>query len=340
MLAVSSVVTVGILAPELYILSVSTFRACFVWVTWYGEVFEWATEFLMVAPWVPVPFVIFALYRLLRRFLVEAVRRWRPPVRQGGRPIWVRALQVLVGLPLLASGLGLALLLVIPALGHGAGYYTTGGGSLQRDKCSRCHSPYRPFHFIKTAELWKTTVNRMRRLEGAPINDEEQARITRYLTAKAALKDGWLFRAKCLRCHGQGELTRTDRTVQEWQLIIKRVARTSPYAYREDWRLQLERYAAGELATPPPTDGSSQAADLRHKITFEAVCGKCHELALALSVKPAARQAVVSRMLTKVPSLATEADKAAIKRFIERAPGSGPKFRAAFPHDKRVAPKW
>ena len=83
------------------------------------------------------------------------------------------------------------MLLTVPALSHGAGYYLTGGGSLQRDKCSRCHSPYRPFHFIKTPALWKTTVNRMRRLEGAPIDDEEQARITRYLVATAALKDGW-----------------------------------------------------------------------------------------------------------------------------------------------------
>ena len=108
-LAVSVAITVFVLAPELYILSVTSVRALFVWLTWYGEVFEWATEFLTYAPWVPVPAVIFLVFVLLRRLLVELVRRWRPPLREGGRPWWVRGVQALFGIPLLVSGLALLL---------------------------------------------------------------------------------------------------------------------------------------------------------------------------------------------------------------------------------------
>jgi len=339
-LAVSVAITVFVLAPELYILSVTSVRALFVWLTWYGDVFVWATEFLTYAPWVPVPAVIFLVFILLRRLLVELVRRWRPPLREGGRPWWVRGVQVLLGVPLLASGLALAALLVLPALSHGGGYYTTGGGGLQRDKCSRCHSPYRPFHFIKTEELWKITVNRMRRLEGAPIDDGEQARITDYLVAKAALKDDWIFRAKCLRCHGRGEITRSGRTAEEWELIIGRVARTSPYAFRADWRNQLERYAARELSIPSPEAGSKEADELRDKITFERVCGSCHELASSLGLEPGRREAVVRRMLGKVPTAADEAEREALMRFLKRTPISAKEERELFPHDMRVWPLW
>ena len=340
MLAASALLTIFVLTPQLYVLAVATLRASFVWVTWYGGVFDWAVEFLIYAPWIPAPFILVMVFLLLRRLLVELVRRWRPPHRSGPRPLWVRALQVTIGIPLLASGLALAVLLTVPALSHGAGYYLTGGGSLQRDRCSRCHSPYRPFHFIKTPALWKTTVNRMRRLEGAPIDDEDQARITRYLVATAALKDDWIFRAKCLSCHSRGEITHEPRTAEEWRLIIGRVAKISPYAYRADWRGQLERFATGELSAPAPAAGTPGASALADKLIFERVCGRCHDLTTALSADLGSREAVVDRMIRKVPSLVRGQDRAAILRFMGRAPAGREHQEDLFPHDRMVWPQW
>ena len=339
-LVVSGLITLFVLAPELHILGVASFRAAFVWFTWYGDVFHWAGQFLPVAPWIPVPFVLVAVMLVLRRLVVAVVRRWRPPVRSGGRPLWVRAIQVVVGLPLLASGLGLAVLLLVPALSHGSGYFLTPGGSLQRDRCSKCHSPYRPFHFIKTKELWKTTVSRMRRLEGAPIDDQQEARIVSYLQSHAALSDSWIFRAKCLRCHDRGTITAHPRSAEEWRLLMGRVSRISPYAFRKDWRRQLERYAGQELATVPPASGTAGAKQLQAKLAFERVCGHCHELSLALAADAKEPAALVRRMVRKVPSLATEGDVGLIHGFLRQRPTEAKKLKSLFPHDAKVWPTW
>lgn len=337
-LVASGLLTFFILAPELYILSVTSFRALFVWFTWYGDVFHQGQLFLQVAPWIPVPFVWVSLMFLLRWAIGTAVRRWRPLPRSARRPLWARAIRLVVALPFLASGLGLAVLLAVPALSHGSGYYLTPGGRLQRDRCSKCHSPYRPFHFIKPAELWKTTVSRMRRLEGAPIDDQQEARIVSYLQSHASLSDSWLFRAKCLRCHGRGTLTARPRVAEEWRLIIGRVSRISPYAFRRDWRRQLERYAGQGLAAAPPKPGTPAGERLQAKLAFERVCGHCHELSLALKVKQ--RKTLVQRMVRKVPTLTTKRDVKLIQEYLKQPPTDPRQITPLFPHDSKVWPTW
>ena len=180
-LLLSGLLTFHVLLPELYILSVTTFRALFAWFTWYGNVFEAAQEFLLYAPWIPVPYVVVAVALGLRALIALPLYRFRPWPVARKQPLWARLVLGLVALALLPSAVGLALLVAVPARSHGLGYYFTTGGGLQRDRCSRCHSPYRPFHFIKSAELWRTTVRRMRKLEGAPINDDDEAAIVSYL---------------------------------------------------------------------------------------------------------------------------------------------------------------
>lgn len=335
----SGLFTVLVLAPEFYLLSVTTVRAMFVWFTWYDEVFYDAQRFLSLAPWVPLPFLMVTIALALRRATVTLVRRWRPPPRPA-LTTRSKVLRGLLVLALLPSALGLAALLSIPAMSHGVAYYTTTGGALQRDRCSRCHSPYRPFHFIKSAELWKTTVRRMRRLEGAPIDDQQQRKIVAYLTAKASLTDGWIMRAKCLRCHSQGSITAQPRTAAEWRLIIGRVSRISPYAYRLDWRAQLERYARQRLSTPPPAPGTPAAQQLQDRLAFERVCGHCHTLATALDFPPAQTRSMVRRMLRKVPSLASAADEQAMLRFLQQPPRGKAAINKLFPHDQPVRPSW
>jgi len=330
----SGLLTGFVFLPELYILSVTTFRALFAWFTWYGSVFEAAQEFLRHAPWIPVPYVWVATAIVLRRLAGLALPAFGPSRAARRRPLWVRLALGLVALCLLPSALGLFVLLTVPAMSHGVDYYTTTGGGLQRDRCSRCHSPYRPFHFIKSAELWRTTVHRMRRLEGAPINDEEEAAIVSYLTAKAAYTDSWVFGAKCLGCHREGKIDTRPRTAAEWQMIIDRVSRVSPYAYRLDWKRQLERYATDNLAsTALPTPRR------RAKIAFERVCGGCHSLSRSMRAgKDSA--ATVDRMLRKVPPRAAAGDRALILNYLEQSPPGAEGQRSLFPHDSPLEVSW
>ena len=330
----SGLLTFFVLLPELYILSVTTFRALFAWYTWYGNVFEGAQEFLRYAPWIPAPYVWVVTALVLRRLAALALPSWGQPGAARRRPLWSRLVLGLVALCLLPSALGLFVLLSVPAMSHGLGYYLTTGGWLQRDRCSKCHSPYRPFHFIKTAELWRTTVRRMRWLEGAPIDDDQEAAIVSYLQAKAAYTDSWVFRAKCLGCHRQGKIDARPRTAEEWRLIIHRVSRVSPYAYRLDWKRQLERHATRSLAaSTPPSPGT------RGKIAFERVCGGCHSLGRALRAGETPG-ATVDRMLRKVPPRARAGDRSLILEYLKKPPADRATLESLFPHDRPLEMSW
>lgn len=333
-LAASGLLTWFVFAPELYILSVTTFRALFAWFTWYGTVFESAQEFLAHAPWVPVPYVWVVAALGLRRLAALALPSCNRPQEKPRQPLWSRIGKGLVALGLLPSALGLFVLLYVPAASHGWSYYFTTGGGLQRDRCSKCHSPYRPFHFIKSADLWRTTVNRMRRLEGAPIDDEQQAAIVSYLTAKAAYTDAWVFRAKCLGCHRQGTIQTRPRSAREWHLIIDRVSHVSPYAYRLDWKKQLKRHARSALA-----DGGALSPRRQAKVTFEGVCGGCHSLRRAVRAGKDPGP-IVDRMLRKVPARSSTADRVQILRYLEEPPKEGEEHESLFPHDGPLEVTW
>ena len=330
----SGLLTFFVFMPELYILSVTTSRAMFVWFTWYGSVFEAAQEFLRIAPWIPVPYVFVATAVLLRGLAALAIPAWGTPQNPRRQPLWSRLGLGLVALGLLPSALGLFVLLWVPAKSHGVDYYLTTGGGLQRDRCSKCHSPYRPFHFIKSAELWRATVRRMRRLEGAPINKKQAATIVSYLSAKAAYTDAWVFQAKCLGCHRRGKVDTRPRTAEEWQMIIDRVSRVSPYAYRMDWRRQLKRYATETLAVSAPPSPRARA-----KIAFERVCGGCHPLHRAVRAGKDPTT-IVDRMLRKVPPRARAGDRALILEFLNKPPGGRDALKGLFPHDGPLEVSW
>lgn len=54
--------------------------------------------------------------------------------------------------------------------------------ALFEQKCSLCHSIDRPKSKKKSDDEWKSTVMRMKNVNGAPITDEEAEMIIKYLT--------------------------------------------------------------------------------------------------------------------------------------------------------------
>ena len=53
--------------------------------------------------------------------------------------------------------------------------------ALFEKNCSRCHTIERPMSKKKTKEAWKTTVMRMKNVNGCPITDDEAMIIIDYL---------------------------------------------------------------------------------------------------------------------------------------------------------------
>jgi cytochrome c2 len=62
-----------------------------------------------------------------------------------------------------------------------SGQEAVDGKALFEKKCRLCHSIERPKSKQKTADGWKSTVTRMKNVNGAPITDEEAKIIIDYL---------------------------------------------------------------------------------------------------------------------------------------------------------------
>lgn len=81
---------------------------------------------------------------------------------------------------LFAYVIGIAFLIVsvIPAMGQ----EKVDAKALFETKCSICHKTDKATSQKKTPKEWQATVTRMKDVRKAPINDEEAAIITKYLS--------------------------------------------------------------------------------------------------------------------------------------------------------------
>jgi len=319
--------------PVVYLMAVTTCREIFPWFIWYQAYLDWSSFILGAWLWLPLPFLFLTAFYLLRHVIGRLAPRWRTavPKRWNVRRV---AAWLLIAPVMLASGLSFAPLAFFGAVNI-ARTFPAPGRSLQRAKCSVCHSPYRPFHFIKEPEQWQVTVDRMRSLEGAQVGEEEAGTIVAYLKARASYTDAWIFRAKCLRCHGRDTLQARPRTAEEWQMIGRRMARLSPYAYRTEWLRQLDRYTAAELAQPSP-GGEEYLA----KIHFERACGACHQLRLVLEPHEEKIDELVRRMAAKAPGIIAPDEMPAFTEYTTRIMGERERFGSLFPHDQRIEVSW
>ena len=336
-LAVTGLLGWFVYSPCLYQLSVAACRALFPWFTWPEAYWDVAARIQVAGTVAPLPFLLVVTYAAAM-FLMRKIRRvdvaqaalgWRRVVSRGAR--------IAIAIGLIPSACALAVALLLPAVSFGPGYYTTGGRHLQRGSCSHCHSPYRPFHFFRPPHQWEVTVHRMRTLEGAPIDEDQQARIAAYLSSRCSYTDAWMFRARCLQCHDRKQVTKRPRTSPEWELIVDRAARISPYAYRGDWTASIKTHAARHHSTPPPPAGSDAALALDDKLTFERKCGQCHELGLN---SPSVDADTVSRMGEKVPGWIGEEEALSVGRYLGTLPTDSREFAARFPHDQPVEVAW
>ncbi len=81
---------------------------------------------------------------------------------------------------LLTCMIGIAFLItsVVPAIGQ----EKVDAKALFEAKCSTCHKADRATSKKKTPKEWQATVTRMKDVRKAPVNDEEAAIITKYLS--------------------------------------------------------------------------------------------------------------------------------------------------------------
>ncbi len=259
----------------------------------------------------------------------------RPPPRR--RSV---AGRVLFGGPaLVSSALGIAALLVLsPALAISSvrvvRTWPPRTDHLLVKRCSTCHSPYRPQHYIKPPEMWRATVRRMIERNGAPVGDEDAEAIIAWLQDYRAFDDGWMFRAKCERCHHRTHLLETPRTAEEWSWIVQRLRWYNGFAYREDQQIQAARYAAEHLSVAPPPEGSPERDALETRLELQRSCNPCHSISLVLEEGALDdARAMIERMSKKNPDLVPEDRIDALTAAVKALPKDEAGFWPLFPHD-------
>jgi len=327
--AVSLALSWYLFLPLCYSLWAAVRRAAFPWVTWYKSYFDLVEEHFLTAVWLPLPFLLLLSTAALRRLLGIRLRPFRRRPAGELRRAWrwlVRGLVwpvlVVSGTPFLAAGLA-ALVFYGPELSLA----TLRGASIHGSRCSPCHIAEIPLSHRRLPERWRPVVKRMKG-RGADLTETEVAHVTAFMELRGSFSDWQLFLAKCRRCHlRRGD---TPRSAEEWAMIIQRVARVSPFAYPEDWTLQLRRYAGQELAKEAPGKEA--------KVIFERACGQCHRLDRVRGLKNPTE--VIRRMAAKARGAVDPAQVSAIARTIQELPRDGEAFKALFPHDTPVEPTW
>ncbi len=336
-LALSALALPLALAPACYVLALTASRAILPWYFWYERYYVDAEFLLHKGFLIPLPFCFLTVFFTIRYLLGRVAPSWRKLEARPAIPVALWAKQILIALVMIPTGIAFFAFfgLSVAAFGNPFPTPTT---LMQKDRCSKCHSPYRPFHFVKSADQWSVTVNRMRNVNGAKLSDEDVAKLAAYVASKASISDQWLFRAKCLRCHGKNLIKAKPRTAEEWTLIVDRVARNSPYAFRTDWREQLKNHLAKHYAASFPAE-ATQAKARQAKLNFERSCGACH--ALALSQKPQTDAlALVEQMRLKAPDVFPQDESARLAEYMDTLPDEEAAFNELFPHDKLVEIAW
>ncbi|MCO4773171.1 MAG: hypothetical protein KDA24_24265 [Deltaproteobacteria bacterium] len=323
--------TVGPLLVVANWLAIGTITEAWPWFLWGEDYLALAEQFFFVARPIFTACLAVVTWWLLGRLLMPAIPRPGHIVK--------RALFASLGLPTFALTLVALSVLAIPGAVNGVRFVRTfppRTNHVVMENCSHCHSPWRPQHFVRTREAWERTVGRMRQRNGADkyVSEDAAADVIDWLSDYRGFSDAWTFRARCERCHGEHHLTTTDRTAEEWDFIVERAGWMTPFAFRGDQKAQIKRYLAANVATAPPTEGSTEWRALEMRLELQRACNGCHSISLILEEGAMDHpRAMVKRMSYKDPELVPPERVDAIVEALEALPRDEASFWRLFPHD-------
>jgi cytochrome c5 len=182
--------------------------------------------------------------------------------------------------------------------------------------------------------MWRATVRRMIERNEAPVSEQDGERIIDWLTDYRSFSDGWMFRARCERCHGRQHLREVPRTAEEWSWIVRRVSWISPFAFRADQQEQVDRYVRAELASPEPQPGSAEAEEQEQRLLLQRSCNPCHSISLILEEGALDDvETMIRRMARKNPDVLPPDRVDDLVEAVLAVPTDEEAFRRAFPHD-------
>ena len=296
----------------------------FWWIQWHDNVRPVLEQVRQLTPRLVIPALLFAGASLTFVALGPA-GRWR----------WLRVLRWSIGVA--GALVGAALTLVSGV--HGWSASMAPGQRVLETKCGACHVRSRPLFYTKTPAQWRSTVTRMRQVEGAKLSDQQAEELLAFLVGGRSFSDAWTFRTRCQRCHGARTYGWERRTPDDWARIAARLARWSPYYHRKPIQDQVVAHLTRTRSDATATLGlPKEKYDAYQQV--ERTCSQCHSLSWnAARVQAMDEQAVrdlVWRMVKKNASGWDDHRVNKLAREYRQLLNDPETLDRLFPHDRPV----
>lgn len=326
--------------PASRALSVGLSVEAFGWIQWSGNVQPAMERILEQAP-LPLQAVLMAAGALVLWLSLRRASTSKNTLYEGhgskntniGWRVWPRRL-----LRWGVAGVALLLLVTLAVVVglHGGQAVAAPGLGLFSRTCGGCHIRSRPLFFIKTPAQWRTTVTRMRRLEKAPLTEDQAEDVIAFLSGMRAFSDAWTFRTRCQRCHGPASLWWEPRPAADWDRITRRLARFSPYYYSAPVRRQIVAHLRQTHSDEEATLGLT-AGPYRSFMALADACETCHSVTRGAARTRRLDQKGVLRLLrrmnTKRAHPWSEAELPALAGIYRALVADAKLLGRLFPHD-------
>ncbi len=306
----------------------------FWWVQWYNHINFITNDLLPL-----IPYFLFPMLCLLGIYLMHACFSAKSNKNVGGsHPLFFWTLR------LLRMAVVILILILVVSIGgigllHASRITTINGPKVYRNKCAGCHDFYLPLYLVKTPNEWRRTIENQINIEKVALTAHEKECITQFLLGMRSFPDSWTFLTRCQRCHFFSPYRWEKRTPDDWENIINRVAKWSPYYYNFDVRQQILNFLVENFSQESNTFGFSPEAFTNYQIVGKT-CSQCHSLSYEAEryqyVDQRTIAKMVSRMSRKMPTAIKDQEINFYALTFREMILDQTAFQRMFPHDLPV----
>jgi len=169
---------------------------------------------------------------------------------------------------------------------------STSGAELFQSKCASCHSLERALNKYRSADLWRSTIYRMKEQHGADLTRSEADQLVDF-HVKRQQQEAAIFKEKCQQCHPAERYLNKELSPGAAREIIKRMQQKAGNKIENEDVDIIVRYhiQAQQLDLGKSLSGVSKVISRDYSLTqrgrevFKNECSLCHNISRTLSFR-------------------------------------------------------
>ena len=166
------------------------------------------------------------------------------------------------------------------------------GAKLFHAKCGSCHDLERALNQYRSADLWRSTISRMKEQHGAEISPTEVNQLVEYHIRRQQ-QEAAIFKEKCLQCHSGERFLSKELTPSSAKEIIKRMQQKAGNKIEDKDIEIIVRYhvQAQKIALEKRLAGVSRVIQREYPLlqrgqeVFKGECSLCHRISRTLGFR-------------------------------------------------------